>query len=127
VPRSRVTKADTILYRSSEHDCRHCPMKAQCCPNTPIRKIMRSIHERARDVACKIATTAQYLRSRCERNKVEMLFAHLKRILRMDRLRLRGLNGAPDEFLMAATAQNLRRLAKRLAPMMQEQAKGFPA
>lgn len=127
VPRSHVTKADTILYRSSEHDCRRCPMKAQCCPNTPIRKIMRSIHERARDVARKIATTAQYLRSRCERKKVEMLFAHLKRILRMDRLRLRGLNGARDEFLMAATAQNLRRMAKRLAPMMQEQAKGLPA
>jgi hypothetical protein len=41
-----------------------------------------------------------------------MLFAHLKRILRLDRLRLRGPNGAKDEFLLAATAQNLRKLAK---------------
>jgi hypothetical protein len=45
------------------------------------------------------------------RKKVEMLFAHLKRILRLDRLRLRGPNGAKDEFILAATAQNLRRLA----------------
>ncbi|MGB3553999.1 MAG: transposase, partial [Jannaschia sp.] len=46
------------------------------------------------------------------RKKVEMLFAHLKRILGLRRLRLRGPNGANDEFLLAATAQNLRKLAK---------------
>lgn len=45
-----------------------------------------------------------------------MLFAHLKRIMRLDRLRLRGSNGAKDEFLLAATVQNLRTLAK-LVPM----------
>lgn len=54
--------------------------------------------------------------SRCQRKKVEMLFAHLKRILKLDRLRLRGPNGARDEFHLAATAQNLRKLAK-LIPM----------
>jgi hypothetical protein len=43
-----------------------------------------------------------------------MLFAHLKRILKLDRLRLRGPSGAHDEFLLAATAQNLRRMAIRL-------------
>jgi hypothetical protein len=116
VPRSGVTKADTIIYRASEHDCRGCSLKAQCCPNTPMRKIAR-----------KIAMTPQYLRSRCERKKVEMLFAHLKRILRLDRLRLRGLQGAHDEFLMAAIAQNLRRMAKRLMSIVQEEAKGLPA
>jgi hypothetical protein len=82
-------------------------MKARYCPNTSTRKIARSIHEHARDGARKIATTAQYLQSRRERKKVEMLFAHLKRILKLDRLRLRGLTGARDEFLMAATVQNL--------------------
>ena len=46
--------------------------------------------------------------------KVEMLFVHMKRILKMDRLRLRGLSGARDEFLLTATAQNLRRMAKCL-------------
>ena len=56
--------------------------------------------------------------SRRLRKKVEMLFAHLKRILGLDRLRLRGPNGAHDEFILAATAQNLRKLAK-LVPMPQ--------
>ncbi|RFQ09731.1 IS5/IS1182 family transposase, partial [Pseudomonas sp. ATCC 13867] len=79
--RSRVTKANTIIYRSSQADCTTCPLKAKCCPNTPIRKIVRSIHEAARDVARRIAKTPEYLVSRCERKKVEMLFAHLKRIM----------------------------------------------
>jgi transposase len=114
-PRVHVTKADTIIYRSSQWDCRSCPLKQRCCPNTPMRKIARSVHEAARDVARRINTSDQYRRSRRERKKVEMLFAHLKRILRLDRLRLRGLSGASDEFTLAAAAQNLRRLAKLVA------------
>ena len=59
-----------------------------------------------------LARSDAWLVSRRLRKKVEMLFAHLKRILKLDRLRLRGPRGARDEFLMAATAQNLRKLAK---------------
>ena len=113
--RSHVTKADTIIYRSSQAGCVACPMKDRCCPNTPFRKIARSIHEAARDVARRIGETPEYVRSRHERKKVEMLFAHLKRILKLDRLRLRGLSGASDEFTLAAAVQNLRRLAKLTA------------
>ncbi|PLP98026.1 IS1182 family transposase [Cupriavidus pauculus] len=116
-PRTHVTKADTVIYRASQHDCGGCPMKNQCCPNMPFRKIARSVHENARDVARKLVGTAEYKQSRRDRKKVEMLFAHLKRILKLDRLRLRGLTGAQDEFLLAATAQNLRRMAKRLMPL----------
>lgn len=87
-------------------------LKPKCCPTLPHRKVPRSVHEEARDVARQIISTDAYLVSRCERKKVEMLFAHLKRILKLDRLRLRGPNGAKDEFLLAATAQNLRKLAK---------------
>jgi transposase len=112
--RSVVTKANTIIYRASQRNCQSCRLKAQCCPNTPARKIHRSIHEDARDVARALAHTQAYARSRNERKKVEMLFAHLKRILKLDRLRLRGPSGANDEFLLAATAQNLRRAAKLL-------------
>ena len=72
----------------------------------------RSVHEGARDLAREIARTEAYPTSRRQRKKVEMLFAHLKRILRLDRLRLRGPTGARDEFLLAATAQNLRKMAK---------------
>jgi transposase len=113
--RTHITKADTIIYRSRQSDCADCPMKARCCPNTPFRKIARSVHESARDVARRIATTPKYQRSRRERKKVEVLFAHLKRILKLDRLRLRGLAGATDEFTLAATVQNLRRMAKLIA------------
>jgi hypothetical protein len=121
--RTHVTQADTIIYRSSQSDCATCPMKAHCCPNTPIRKIARSVHESARDVARGIAKTDAYKQSRRDRKKVEMLFAHLKRILKLDRLRLRGPSGAHDEFLLAATAQNLRRMAKWLCPAEPETAR----
>jgi Transposase DDE domain len=103
---SDVTKHGTIVYRASKLDCDACAFKSQCCPNMPARKIARSAHEAARHKARAIAKTEAYAVSRRERKKVEMLFAHLKRILRLDRLRLRGPNGAKDEFLLAATAQN---------------------
>jgi transposase len=112
VPRSGVMKNNMIYYRASKHDCGPCPLKSGCCPNEPARKVQRSIHEGARDLAREIAKTEAYRTSRCQRKKVEMLFAHLKRILKLDRLRLRGPNGARDEFHLAATAQNLRKLAK---------------
>ncbi|OAJ52844.1 transposase [Paraburkholderia ginsengiterrae] len=115
-PRSRVTNADTIIYRASQFDCESCSMKDRCCPNAPFRKIARSIHEAVRDETRRIAKTPEYKRSCRERKKVEILFAHLKRILKLDRLRLRGPSGARDEFPMAATAQNLRRMAKRFTP-----------
>jgi transposase len=115
-PRGNAPKDDTYRYRASTHDCGPCPLKPSCCPNTPARKVTRSIYEGARDFARDIARTDAYVTSRRERKKVEMLFAHLKRILRLERLRLRGPCGARDEFLLAATAQNLRKLAK-LIPM----------
>ena len=105
-----------MRYRASKLDCDACSLKSRCCPRAEARKIPRSIWEGARDMARDIATTPEYATSRRLRKKVEMLFAHLKRILRLDRLRLRGPNGAKDEFLLAATAQNLRKLAK-LIPM----------
>jgi transposase len=105
-------------YRARKTACDACGLKSRCCPNGPHRKILRSIHEGARDLARDLSLTDAYLTSRRERKKVEMLFAHLKRILKLDRLRLRGPNGAKDEFLLAATAQNLRKLAK-LIPMPQ--------
>ncbi len=114
--RTGVTKANTIIYRASQSDCGHCSLKDKCTPKEPARKIHRSIHENARDLARALACTEAYAQSRNDRKKVEILFAHLKRILRFDRLRLRGPIGAQDEFLLAATAQNLRKLAKLVIP-----------
>src|SRR5262245_24642501 len=107
-----IVNDNQLLYRASKYDCQACALKPRCCPKEPARKVPRSVHEGARDMARDIAKTEAYAVSRRQRKKVEMLFAHLKRILRLDRLRLRGPKGARDEFLLAATAQNLRKLAK---------------
>jgi transposase len=117
IPRSHITKTGLIHYHGRQADCGTCSKKNQCSPNRAVRKVTRSIHEKARDVARQISLTPEYQQSRRDRKKVEMLFAHLKRILKMDKLRLRGKSGAQDEFLLAATAQNLRRMAKWLTPV----------
>lgn len=103
-------------YYARKQDCAACHLKPRCTPNQVTRKISRSKHESARQKARDIAKTDAFAASGYARKKVEMLFAHLKRIVGLDRLRLRGPNGAKDEFLMAATVQNLRKLAK-LKPM----------
>src|ERR1700758_3519488 len=108
---SRVDGA-TLRYRASEYDCQTCRLKPRCCPMEPARYVPRSIYEGARDMARQIASSWEGRTARRLRKKVEMLFAHLKLILKLDRLRLRGPNGARDEFLLAATAQNLRKMAK---------------
>ena len=100
-----VNDGTTMLYRTSKADCMGCPLKARCCPKEPVRKAPRSIHERARDMARAIAETDAGEASRKNRKKVEMLFAHLKRILKLGRLRLQEPCGASNYFLLAATAQ----------------------
>jgi len=110
-----IHNGDLLAYLASVHDCRGCPLKPNCCPKTPQRKVLRSIYEPARDVARTLAKTEAFAQSRRDRKKVEMLFAHLKRILRLSRLRLRGPSGAQFEFTLAAIAQNLRRLARLVA------------
>lgn len=112
IPRDGVDEDGLMRYRARTADCTACPLKPRCCPNQPQRKIPRSIHEGARQMARDITATDEYAVSAKLRKKVEMLFAHLKRILGLGRLRLRGPCGARDEFHLAATAQNLRKLAK---------------
>ena len=107
-----VNDGETLIYTAKTRDCRSCLLKAQCCPKVPLRRIPRSLYEEARDVARALAKTEAFERSRRDRKRVEMQFAHLKRIFRLGRLRLRGPCGAQFEFTLAAIAQNLRRLAK---------------
>ncbi len=111
----RVHDDKTLLYRSSKHDCDPCHLKPKCCPNTPSRKIPRDIHEEARDYTRTLMGSEAYLQSGRERKKIERLFGEAKRNLAFIRLRLRGLSGAKDEFLLTATVQNLKRLAKLAA------------
>ena len=89
-----VNDGATMLYVASKRDCDLCALKSRCCPKQASRKVPRSIYEGARDMAREIARSWEGRTSRRLRKKIEMLFAHLKRILKLDRLRLRGPNGA---------------------------------
>jgi hypothetical protein len=80
-----VTDGTTLLFRGSTADCTPCQFRAQCCPKTPVRKVPRSIYERSRDVARSLAGTEAFEQSRRDRKRIEMRFAHLKRIFRLGR------------------------------------------
>jgi len=108
----KVHDGRTRLYRARKADCDGCALKRQCCPKAPSRRVPRDIDEATRDHVRALAHTPAFEQSRRERKKVEMAFAHMKRILKIDRLRLRGLTGANFEVLLAAIAQNLRKLAR---------------
>jgi transposase len=104
--------ADHVLrYLALKRDCELCPLKPKCCPKTPSRKVTRDLNEEARDHARALMGTPEFAKSRDERKKVEMRFAHLKTHHRFERMRLRGLSGARDEFHLAAIVQNLKTLA----------------
>ncbi len=113
--KAKPPKDQTYRYYALKADCDGCPLKPKCCPNQPMRKLPRSIHEDARDVVRQLQCTEAYEVSQRDRKKVEMAFAHLKQNLGFRRLRLRGPTGAQDEFLLAAAVQNLRKLACRAA------------
>jgi len=104
----------TLLYRASKRDCDVCSLRSRCCTRDAARKIPRDLHEDARDVARRKMKTRAFARSRDERKRVEMRFAHLKTHHGFERLRLRGLSGARDEFHLAAIVQNLKTMALRL-------------
>jgi transposase len=109
-----VHDGNMLRYRASKFDCDVCALKMQCCPNMPARQIPRDIHEHARNVARRLMRTRAFLKSRDERKRVEMRFAHLKIHHGFERMRLRGLSGARDEFHLAAIVQNLKTLALRI-------------
>ena len=111
----RVHDGRTILYRASTRDCGSCQLKPKCTPNVTFRKIPRDVHEDARDATRALMDTPEFARSRNERKKVEMRFAHLKAQLGFERMRLRGLSGARDEFHLAAIVQNLKTLANYMS------------
>jgi transposase len=109
-----VSTEHALRYYALKRDCDACSLKPQCCPNTPSRTVTRDIHEDARDHARALVGTPEFDKSRDERKKVEMRFAHLKTHHRFERMRLRGLSGARDEFHLAAIVQNLKTLANHI-------------
>ncbi len=111
----RLHSDNTYRYLASKYDCDPCPLKPKCCLNGPVRRIPRDPNEEARDYTRCLMETEAFGRSRNRRKKIETRFGDLKWNLGLTRLRLRGLTGARDEFLLGATIQNLRRLAKLVA------------
>ncbi len=107
-------------YKPPASACRDCPIKS-ACTDAPCRTVIRLLDEEARDLARSLAETDAFQVARARRKKVEMLFAHMKRHLKLTRLRLRDLKGAAEEFLLTATAQNLKHLVK-LQPASQTNA-----
>jgi transposase len=100
-------------YLSHPGECRACALKERCT-RAPFKKIARDINEDARDHARSLKGTPEFERSSNERKKVEMRFAHLKIHHGFERMRLRGLTGARDEFHLGAIVQNLKTLANHM-------------
>lgn len=116
----RLHSDNTYRYLASKRDCDRCPLKLKCCPNGPFRRVPRDVNEAARDAARSLVGTPDFERSWDARKKVEMRFAHLKTHHRFERMRLRGLSGARDEFHLAAIVQNLKTMAHRLTGLAPE-------
>ncbi len=101
----------TMPYHASTKDCRACSLKARCTKGEK-RIVTRNLFEAEREQVRALMGTEAFERSAQERKKIEMRFAHLKRRLGFRRLRLRGITGASDEFLLMAIVQNLTRLVR---------------
>ena len=110
----RVDKGTTLKYVAKRSDCAQCPLKPQCTTGRE-RRLGRDVNQEARDYTQALMATEAYRQSSIERKQIERLFGEAKSQLSMTRLRLRGLTGARDEFLLTATVQNLKRLVERLA------------
>ena len=111
-----VHDGTTLEYLAKRSDFGRCPLKPKCTTGRE-RRISRDVNEEARDYARTLMGTESYLQSRTRRKKIETLFGEVKRNLGLERLRLRGLTGARDEFLLAAIVQNLKRLTKHAGPV----------
>jgi hypothetical protein len=122
----KLDQGHIVYYRASKSDCSACSLKPKCT-TAVVRKVTRDVNEDVRDRVRALANTEAFQQSARERKKVEMRFAHMKNILKLDRFRLRGLSGAKDEVLLTATAQNLRRLAKLLCRSPPQQVHLCPA
>ena len=106
----RIHVGNAIKQIAKNRDCSKCPLKPRCT-NSVARRLKRDVNQQARDYAPSLMQTEAYGTSSAERKKIETLFGEAKHILSIMRLRLRGLTGARDEFLLTATVQNLKRLA----------------
>lgn len=103
-----------VIYSSLPSQCRPCPQKARCTSGR-YRKLFVHRQEAAREVVRLLSHTPGYDRARRTRYRIEALFGELKQQMRLRRVRLRRLWNVAEQFHLAATAQNLKRLVRVLA------------
>jgi hypothetical protein len=106
----RVDKTSTLKYLAKRSDCAECPLKSICTTGRE-RRVSLDVNQEARDYTQTLMETDAYVSSSIQRKQIERLFGGGEQLHAMVRLRLRGLSGAKDEFLLTATVQNLKRLA----------------
>ncbi len=106
----RIDKTSTLKYIAKGSDCAKCLLKSKCTTSRE-RRVSRDLNQEARDYTQDLMETDAYVTSSIQRKQIERLFGEAKHLHAMIRLRLRGLCGAKDEFLLTATIQNLKRLA----------------
>ena len=113
--RTAVEKTRVHIYRATASDCKSCPIR-QSCTKGSTRSLSVPFDNEVREKVMALQDTEAFQKSRNLRKKVEMLFAHMKQHFGFTRLKLRGLGGADEEFLLMATIQNLRRLIRLRPP-----------
>ena len=106
-------RGQKYMYCATAKQCQNCPQKNRCTPGS-FRTLVVHWEEPAREAVRALGGTSAYVRSQRERGKIEALFSELKQRLGLRRVRLRRLWNVAEQFLLAATAQNIKRLVKFL-------------
>lgn len=104
--------AQGFTYGAKPSQCRNCPHKPACTPSSTHRTLRINWYENVREQVRKLSQTPEFAIARRARNKIEALFSELRNQIRLRKARLRGLRNVKEQFMLAATAQNLKRLMK---------------
>ncbi|MBV8812414.1 MAG: transposase [Acidobacteriaceae bacterium] len=92
----------------------YCSHKPACTPSVTRRTLRVNWYEDVREQVRKLSQTPAFAIARRARNKIETLFSELRKQVRLRKVRLRGLRNAKEQFILAATAQNVKRLIRYL-------------
>lgn len=106
--------AQGFTYGAKPSECQSCSHRPACTPSSTHRTLRVNWYEDVREHVQKLSQTPEFAIARRARNKIEALFSELRNQIRLRKLRLRGLRNAKEQFILAATAQNLKRLMKFL-------------
>jgi len=106
--------AQGFTYSAKPSQCQNCSHKPACTPSSTRRTLRVNWYEDVREHVRKLSQTPEFANARRARNKIEALFSELRNQIRLRKVRLRGLRNAKEQFILAATAPNLKRLIRYL-------------